>query len=50
MKPDFNCCYSFKSRVDKVATGTLIFVPVISNVPAPVELVMAQIDDYVKIR
>ena len=51
LKPDFNCCNNFAlSCVDKVTTVTYNFVSVILNVPAPVELVITQVDDHVKIK
>ena len=50
-KPDFSCCNNFVlSCVDKVTTGTYNFVPVTSDAPAPVELVITQVDDHVKIK
>ena len=49
--PDFNCWSNFAlSWVDRVTTGTKIFVSVIVNLPSPVELVIIQADDYVKKR
>ena len=51
LKPDFSCWSNFSlSLVDKVTTGTYNFVSVISNFPSPVELVITQSLDYVKIR
>ena len=51
LKPDFNCRSNFAlSCVNKVTTGTLSFVSVILNFPAPVELVITQSLDHVKIR
>ena len=38
------------SLVDKVMTGTYNFVSVIANFPSPVELVITQSSDHVKIR
>ena len=42
----FNCSFSC---VDKVTSGTLIFVSVIAIVSAPVEKETTQVDDHVKI-
>ena len=51
LKADFNCWSNFAlSWVDKVTTGTKSFVSVIANLPAPVELVITQVDDHVKMR
>ena len=51
LNPDFNCCSSLElSCVDKVTTGTCDFVSIILNAPAPVELVITQVDDHVKMR
>ena len=51
LKPDFNCRSNFAlSCVNKVTTGTLSFVSVILNFPAPVELVITQSLDHIKIR
>ena len=51
LKSDFNCWSNFSlSLVDKVTTGTYNFVSVIVNFPSPVELVITQSLDYVKIR
>ena len=51
LKPDFNCCNSLALPcVDKVTTGTYNFVSVIANVPAPVELVITQVDEHVNIK
>ena len=50
-KPDFNCWNNFAlSCVDKVTTGTLSFVSVISDFPYPVELVITQSLDHVNSR
>ena len=53
-KPDFNCCNSFAlSWIDKVATGTQIFVPVIVNVgywPTVGSSVMKHLAGQVRIR
>ena len=38
------------SWVDKVTIGTKSFVSVISNPPAPVELVITQVDGHVKMK
>ena len=47
LRPDFNRWSNFAlSWVDKVTTGTKSFVSVIANLPAPVELVITQIDDH----
>ena len=49
LKPDFNCWSNFALPwIDKVITGTEIFVSVIVNLPSPVELVITQVDDHVK--
>ena len=49
--PDFICWSSFSlSLVDKVTTGTYYFASVIANFPSPVELVITQSLDHVKIR
>ena len=37
------------SWVDTVTTGTKSLVSVIANLPAPVELIITQVDDHVKI-
>ena len=51
LKPDFNCCNNVAlSCVDKVTTGTYDSVSVISNFPSPVELVITQVDENVKIQ
>ena len=51
LKPDLNCWSSLElSCVDKVTTGTYNFVSVILNIPAPVELVIIQVDDHYKIK
>ena len=48
LKPYFDCCNSFASSyVEKVTTGTSSVVLVIANVPAPVELVITQVDIFV---
>ena len=53
-KPDFNCCNSFAlSWIDKVATGTQVFVPVIVNVgywPTVGSSVMKHLAGQVRIR
>ena len=36
--------------VDNVTTGTKVFVSVIASLSAPIELVITQVDDHVKIR
>ena len=46
LKPDFNFILSW---VDKVTTGTWSFVSVTANFSAPVELVITQLEDHVKI-
>ena len=43
-------CLVLSCLVDKVTTGTWSFVSVIENLSAPVELVITQVDDHVKIR
>ena len=49
--PDFNCWSNYAlSWVDNVTTGTKSFVSVIANLIAPVELVITQVDDQVKMR
>ena len=51
LKPDFNYWSNFALPwVDRVTTGRLSFVSVIANFPAPVELVITQVDDHVKMR
>ena len=51
LKPDFSCWSNFAlSLVDKVTTGTYNFVSVIANFSSPVELVIRQSLDNVKIR
>ena len=51
LNPDFSCWSNFSlSLVDKVTTGTYNFVSVIANFPSPVELVITQSLDHVKIR
>ena len=51
IKPDFSCWSNFSlSLIDKVTTGTYSFVFVIANFPSPVELVITQSSDHVKIR
>ena len=51
LKPDFNCWSNYAlSWVDNVTTGTKSFVSVIANLIAPVELVITQADDQVKMR
>ena len=51
LKPDFNCLSNFSlSLVHRITTGTYNFVSVIANFPSPVELVITQFLDHVKIR
>ena len=51
LNADFSCWSNFSlSLVDKVTTGTYNFVFVIANFPSPVELVITQSLDHVKIR
>ena len=51
LKPDFSCrSNSSLSLVDIVTTGTYNFVSVISNFPSPIELVITQSLDHVKMR
>ena len=51
LKPDFHCWSNYAlSWVDNVTTGTKSFVSVIANLIAPVELVITQVDDQVKMR
>ena len=51
LKPDFGSQSNFSlSLVDKVTTGTYNFVSVIANFSSPVELVIPQSLDPVKIR
>ena len=51
LKPDFHCWNNLKlSWVDKVTKGTKRFVSVIANILAPLELVITQVDDHVKMR
>ena len=50
-KPEFNCGSRLElSCVDKVTTETCSLVSVILNVPAPVEVLITQADDHVKIK
>ena len=50
-KPDFSCWSNFSLfLVDKVTAGTYNFVSVILSFPSPVELVITQSLDHVKIR
>ena len=51
LKPDFNCWSNFAlSWVDKVTTETKSFASALANLTAPVELVITQIDEQVKMR
>ena len=51
LKPDYSCFNnSALSFVDKVTTGTNNFVSGISNFASPVELLLTQVDDHVKIK
>ena len=51
LNSDFNCWSNFAlSWVDKSTTGRKCFVSIIANLPAPVELVITQDDDHVKMR
>ena len=50
LKPDFDCSSSYVlSSVDKVTTGTESFVSVIANFTLPVELIITQAGNQIKI-
>ena len=50
LKPVFNCSNNFAlSCVNKVTNGTYNFVLLIPNVPAPLEIVITQVDDHINI-